>query len=43
MKKPIEPESIVIFTFKAPPAAAFNRLNRAWLEEHTLLDDGDRK
>jgi GNAT superfamily N-acetyltransferase len=43
MKKTIEPESIVILTYKDPHAAAFNRLNRAWLEEHALLEDGDRK
>jgi hypothetical protein len=43
MKKTIETESIVILTYKDPHAAAFNRLNRAWLEEHALLEDGDRK
>src|SRR5262245_50943554 len=43
MKKTIEPESIVILTYKDRHAAAFNRLNRAWLEEHSLLEDGDRK
>ena len=43
MKNTIEPESIVILTYKDPHAAAFNRLNRAWLEEHALLEDGDRK
>jgi GNAT superfamily N-acetyltransferase len=43
MKKTIEPESIVILTYKDPHSAAFNRLNRAWLEEHALLEDGDRK
>jgi GNAT superfamily N-acetyltransferase len=43
MKKTIEPESIVILTYEDPHAAAFNRLNRAWLEEHALLEDGDRK
>ncbi len=43
MKKTIEPESIVILTYEDAHAAAFNRLNRAWLEEHTLLEDGDRK
>ena len=43
MKKTMEPESIVILTYKDPHAAAFNRLNRAWLEEHALLEDGDRK
>jgi putative acetyltransferase len=43
MKKTIEPESIVILTYKDPHAAAFNRLNRAWLEEHALLEEGDRK
>src|SRR5262247_4874330 len=43
MKKMIEPESIVILTYKDRHAAAFNRLNRAWLEEHSLLEDGDRK
>src|SRR5262245_20766535 len=43
MKKTIEPESIVILTYKDHHAAAFNRLNRVWLEEHALLEDGDRK
>jgi GNAT superfamily N-acetyltransferase len=43
MKKKIEPESIVILTYKDSHAAAFNRLNRAWLEGHMLLEDGDRK
>jgi putative acetyltransferase len=43
MKKTIEPESFVILTYKDHHAAAFNRLNRAWLEEHALLEDGDRK
>src|SRR5262245_10224483 len=43
MKKTIEPESIVILTYKDPHAAAFNQLNRAWLDEHALLEDGDRK
>lgn len=43
MKKTIEPESIVILTYKDFHAAAFNRLNRAWLEDHALLEDGDRK
>src|SRR5262249_48552273 len=43
MQKTLEPESIVIITYKEPHAAAFNRLNRAWLEEHALLEDGDRK
>ena len=43
MKKTIEPESIVILTYKDPHAAAFNRLNRVWLEEHALLEDDDRK
>jgi hypothetical protein len=42
MKKTIEPKSIVILTYKDLHAAAFNRLNRAWLEEHALLEDGDR-
>src|SRR5262247_2052739 len=43
MKKTIEPGSIVILTYKDTHAAAFNRLNRAWLEENALLEDGDRK
>jgi predicted N-acetyltransferase YhbS len=43
MKKTIEPESIVILTYEDHHAAAFSRLNRAWLEEHSLLEDGDRK
>jgi len=43
MKQTIEPEWIVILTYRDPHAAAFNRLNRAWLEEHALLEDGDRK
>src|SRR5215470_9268190 len=43
MKKTIEPESIAILTYKDPHAAAFNRLNSAWLEEHALFEDGDRK
>src|SRR5262245_42186397 len=43
MKKTIEPGAIVILTYKDTHAAAFNRLNRAWLEENALLEDGDRK
>jgi putative acetyltransferase len=43
MKNTIEPESIIILTYNDDHAAAFNRLNRAWLEEHALLEDGDRK
>src|SRR5215510_9041849 len=43
MNKMIEPESIIIITYKDYHAAAFNRLNLAWLEENALLEDGDRK
>ena len=43
MKKTIEPGAIVILTYKDAHAAAFNRLNRAWLEENALLEDSDRK
>jgi hypothetical protein len=43
MNNTIEPESIVILTYKDTHAAAFNRLNRAWMEENALLEDGDRK
>jgi GNAT superfamily N-acetyltransferase len=43
MNKMIEPESIIIITYKDHHAAAFNRLNLAWLEENALLEDGDRK
>lgn len=43
MRNPIEPESIVIVTYQDSHAVAFNRLNRVWLDEHALLEDGDRK
>jgi hypothetical protein len=28
---------------KDPHAAAFNRPNRAWMDEHVLLEDGNQK
>jgi GNAT superfamily N-acetyltransferase len=43
MKKTIEIESIAILTYNDAHATAFNQLNRAWLEKHALLEDGDRK
>src|SRR5262245_59621192 len=43
MKNTIEPEAIVILTYKDHHAAEFNRLNCAWLEAHALFEDGDRK
>ncbi|HEY6402692.1 MAG TPA: GNAT family N-acetyltransferase [Blastocatellia bacterium] len=43
MKKTMEIESIGIITYNDTHATAFNQLNRTWLEEHALLEDGDRK
>ena len=41
MKTRIEPDSIAIVPYDDAHASAFDRLNRAWLEEHALLEEGD--
>jgi GNAT superfamily N-acetyltransferase len=43
MNKTIRSELIVILTYEDQHAAAFYRLNREWLEDHGLLEDGDLK
>lgn len=36
-------DSITIVPYEDAHASAFERLNRAWLEEHALLEEGDLK
>ncbi|MCM3869182.1 MAG: GNAT family N-acetyltransferase [Pyrinomonadaceae bacterium] len=43
MKAQHTPESVEIVAYAEKYAEAFARLNRAWLEQYSLLEDGDRK
>ena len=43
MADAMELESIVIVPYEDAHAGDFERLNRAWLEQHELLEEGDLK